>query len=164
MDAVSPNHGELGGFFGKVTDGTDHVDYRLIEKLCSQWLQDGIGADRKGGIIVRCGKDGCFVMRSGFQKWLPAYHQSAEKVIDPTGGGNTFLGGLAVGFVRGGTRSGIENLEEAAIWGSIAASFAIEQVGMPILSETRDGEVWNGMHVADRLSAFEQRLVLYIQP
>jgi sugar/nucleoside kinase (ribokinase family) len=163
VDVVSPNHGELGGFFGKNTDGTDHVDFRAIEWLSGQWLSSGIG-NGNGGIVVRCGKDGCLVMSRGLCKWMPAYHQSAEKVADPTGGGNSFLGGLAVGLLRGGSRGVLENLEEGAVWGSISASFAIEQIGMPILSQAADGETWNGVRVEDRLSDFKQRLASYVQP
>jgi sugar/nucleoside kinase (ribokinase family) len=163
VDVVSPNHGELGGFFGKNTDGRDFVDFRTIEELCGQWLDSGVG-DGNGGIVVRCGKDGCLVMRNGLRKWMPAYHQSAEKVADPTGGGNSFLGGLAVGLLRGGSSWVPENLEEAAVWGSISASLAIEQVGMPILSQSADGETWNGVGVEDRLSDFKQRLASYVQP
>ncbi|KAH7371435.1 Ribokinase-like protein [Pyrenochaeta sp. MPI-SDFR-AT-0127] len=164
VDVVSPNHGELGGFFGKNTNGKDHVDFRLIEQLCGQWLESGIGANGKGGVVVRCGKDGCLITRNELQKWLPAFHQSAEKVVDPTGGGNGFLGGLAIGLVRSGAKPGIDNLEEAAIWGSISASFAIEQVGMPVHSHTPDGETWNGVCVEDRVVEFKQRLATYIQP
>lgn len=157
VDVVSPNHGELGGFFGQVTDEKDHVNYRLIESLCDQWLQGGIGPDSNGGIVVRCGKDGCVVVRHGMRSWMPAYHQSADKVVDPTGGGNGFLGGLAVGLVRGGAAPGIENLEEAAAWGSISASLAIEQVGMPVLETNGQEETWNGVKVQNRLAEYKKR-------
>jgi sugar/nucleoside kinase (ribokinase family) len=153
VDVVSPNHGELGGFFGKETDGKDHVDFQAIENLCDQWIASGIGPGGNGGVVVRSGKDGCLVMRKGLRMWMPAYHQSAQKVVDPTGGGNGFLGGLAVGLIRGG-----------ASWGSISASFAIEQVGMPVLSLSADGETWNGVGVEERLSDYKQRLASYIQP
>jgi sugar/nucleoside kinase (ribokinase family) len=158
VHVVSPNNSELGGFFGQTTDSPDHVNHRLLESLCSQLLESGIGQDGKGGIVVRCGKDGCLVASHGQRKWLPAFHQSAEKVVDPTGGGNGFLGGLAIGLVRGGT------LEEAAARGSVSASFAIEQVGMPVLAHGTDGETWNGVRVEDRVSEFKQRLATYVQP
>lgn len=164
IDVVSPNHSELGGFFGEDTNGVKHVDYRLIERLCDQWLSSGVGPDGQGGIIIRAGKDGCFVAHKDSRKWIPAYHQSDEKVVDPTGGGNTFLGGLAMGLVRGGATPGVRNIEEAAAWGSVSASFAIEQVGMPVLSHGPQGEIWNGVRVEDRLSDFKQRLQTYIQP
>ncbi|KAF2265929.1 Ribokinase-like protein [Lojkania enalia] len=165
VDVVSPNHSELGAFFGEDTNGQNgHVDYRLIEKLCGQLLQNGIGANGQGCVVVRAAKDGCLVARQGFQKWMPAYHQSPEKVIDPTGGGNGFLGGLAIGLVRGGSPPSINNLVQGAIWGSISASFAIEQVGMPVLSHIPQGETWNNVRVEDRLWDFKQRLEKYVQP
>jgi sugar/nucleoside kinase (ribokinase family) len=95
---------------------------------------------------------------------MPAYHQSAEPVIDPTGGGNGFLGGLAIGLIRGGKSPGLENLEEGAIWGSISASLAIEQVGMPVLERAGDEETWNGVKVFDRVAEFKDRLSKYVQP
>jgi sugar/nucleoside kinase (ribokinase family) len=124
----------------------------------------GIGVDGEGGIVVRSGKDGCFVACQDLRKWLPAYHQSASKVIDPTGGGNGFLGGLAMGLVRGGPAPGVGNIEEAAAWGSVSASFAIEQVGMPTLAHTPEGETWNNVRVEDRLLDFKKRLEGYVQP
>ncbi|KAJ4351052.1 hypothetical protein N0V95_004156 [Ascochyta clinopodiicola] len=161
VDVVSPNHGELGGFFGQYTDGMEHVNHRLIESLCSQWLDSGIGPNGSGAVVLRSGKDGCLVARRGLRKWMPAYHEDSERVVDPTGGGNGFLGGLAVGLVRCG---GVAELEEAAAWGSVSASFAIEQVGMPVLAHNAQGETWNGVVVEERLSAFKQRLDRYVQP
>lgn len=164
VDVVSPNHGELGGFFGRDTNGKDSVKYRLIETLCDQWMQSGIGPNGDGGMVIRCGKNGCLVMSKKSRKWMPAYHQSAEPVIDPTGGGNGFLGGLAIGLIRGGKSPGLENLEEGAIWGSISASLAIEQVGMPVLERAGDEETWNGVKVFDRVAEFKDRLSKYVQP
>ncbi|KAK7927716.1 PfkB family carbohydrate kinase [Apiospora marii] len=89
----------------------------------------------------------------GIERWVPAYHTDKEKVVDPTGGGNTFLGGLAVALARG------KGLEEAAAWGSVAASFAIEQVGPPDLGKDEEGnETWNGVRVDDRFEEFKSRL------
>ncbi|PVI01832.1 Ribokinase-like protein [Periconia macrospinosa] len=160
IDVVSPNNSELGGFFSESTDQVDHVNYPRIEQLCQEWLKSGIGPEGRGGVVVRAGKDGCFVASQGFHKWLPACHQSRESVVDPTGGGNGFLGGLAMGLVK----RGIEGLEEAAIWGSVSASFAIEQIGMPVLARDEKGETWNGVHVEDRMLHFKERLDKYVQP
>ena len=86
------------------------------------------------------------------ERWIPAYHTDATKVIDPTGGGNGFLGGLSVALAKGKT------LEEAAIWGSVSASFTIEQTVMPTLGKDENGqETWNGVHVEDRLRELEER-------
>ncbi|CAK7271220.1 hypothetical protein SEPCBS119000_004489 [Sporothrix epigloea] len=107
---------------------------------------------------------------SGLELWIPAVSgEMAEtraesrsgaiaptkplQVVDPTGGGNAFLGGFSVAVARG------KSLDEAAAWGNIAASFAIEQVGMPVLGKDAEGqETWNGVRVDDRYAAYETLL------
>jgi hypothetical protein len=108
-------------------------------------------------------EEGCvarveFEIDPGIEKWVPAYYgkgyegDGGEKVVDPTGGGNTFLGGLAVALARG------KPIEEACAWGHVAASFAIEQLGFPILGVDEEGrETWNGVRVDDRLREFQER-------
>ncbi|KAK3390977.1 Ribokinase-like protein [Podospora didyma] len=95
----------------------------------------------------------------GIEMWVPPYYQKGvcdnadTVVVDPTGGGNTFLGGLGVALARG------KPIEEACAWGSVAASFAIEQVGVPVLGKDGEGnETWNGVRVDDRLKEFQLRL------
>ncbi|KAL3418318.1 hypothetical protein PVAG01_10034 [Phlyctema vagabunda] len=89
----------------------------------------------------------------GIDEWVPAYHTDASKVVDPTGGGNGFLGGLTVALARG------KGLEEAAVWGSVAASLAIEQVGMPVLGSNEDGkETWNGILIDARIDELFKRI------
>ncbi|GME23854.1 Carbohydrate/purine kinase [Neofusicoccum parvum] len=161
VDVVSPNHGELGGYFARSTTTPEgDVDKKAVEECTESWLASGVGAKGNGAVVVRCGKDGCYVASRERKVWVPAYHTSSDAVVDPTGGGNGFLGGLAVGLVRGGATPGVQNVEEAAIWGSIAASFAIEQVGMPILEKgvNGEGEKWNEVRVEDRLREYRDRL------
>lgn len=91
----------------------------------------------------------------GLDTWLPAYFTpaQADRVVDPTGGGNTFLGGMAVALARG------KGTEEAASWGNVAASFAIEQVGVPVLGVDCEGEeTWNGVRVGERLAEYYERI------
>ena len=78
---------------------------------------------------------------------FPAYHdKSQSSVIDPTGGGNTFLGGFSLAYAL------TNDLNIASICGNIAAGCAIEQIGMP----TYDGTKWNG-------SSFDARLGYYLR-
>lgn len=158
VDVISPNHAELAQLFSVEVDSTTaagDVNKKTIEE-CSARLLNGIkedGTASKLSVVVRSGKDGCYIASSsGVSKWLPAYHQTAEKVVDPTGGGNGFLGGFSVGLAR------TDNLIEAATWGNVGASFCIEQVGVPVLGTTPDGkETWNGIVAEERLKQFQQR-------
>jgi sugar/nucleoside kinase (ribokinase family) len=53
----------------------------------------------------------------------------SDKVVDTTGAGNAFLGGAAVGYLQH------HDFSLAAAYGSVAASFAVETVGLPEVSE-----------------------------
>jgi len=156
VDVVSPNHAEFAGLFD-VSGTTQSGDVeRAVMEDCCRKLTSSIDLSRRLDIVVRAGKDGCCVFsRTDHDKiqWLPAYHsQNQSAVVDPTGGGNGFLGGFAVGLVR--TKDAVE----AAIWASVSASLCIEQVGMPILGHSSTGdETWNGVVVGDRLHEFKQR-------
>lgn len=155
VDVCSPNHEELGAFFDfKHKDG---VDLQAVQTQSNKFLARGIGRNGDGAIVVRCGKEGCFVASLEERKLLPAYYRNAERVVDPTGGGNGFLGGFAVGLVRSAG-----DVVEAARWGGVAASFCIEQVGVPQLqtvvsTATCTDELWNGDSVQDRLEEYRKR-------
>jgi len=148
VSVLSPNHGELASFFGGTGQKGNEVDREQIMSFSETCLDYNPGV----AVVVRCGKEGCVVRCRTATKWLPAYHTNQERVVDPTGGGNTFLGGLAAALSRN------KDIQTAALWGTIAASFAIEQIGMPRLQKTADGELWNGDSVQYRLEAFVQGL------
>lgn len=156
IDVLSPNHEELGALFG--FEHSNGVDRDAVERHAAELAASGIGPKGEGVIVVRSGKQGCYIAHSSKDKsncWLPAYHTDQTKVIDPTGGGNGFLGGLSVGLVRTGF-----DVIEAARWGSVAASFCIEQVGMPQLTSpaaSEKAERWNGVSVGDRLKEVKSR-------
>lgn len=156
IDVLSPNHEELGALFDFHHSGA--LDKHALADHVEDLLRGGIGAKGQGAIVVRAGKEGCFTAMQEKRTWLPAYHINADKVIDPTGGGNGFLGGFAVGLVRTG------DLIEAALWGSIAASLCIEQVGLPTLTRAGSGsddEEWNDCKVIDRLRRFRDRVPMH---
>lgn len=122
-----------------------------------QDMQDRDNEDDPFGRFDDTEQDGGIEVDPGIERWLSAYHTDASKVVDPTGGGNTFLGGLGVALARG------KSIEEACAWGSVAASFAIEQVGVPELGTDGEGrEVWNGERVEERLRGYVERVGLMI--
>lgn len=167
---VSPNHHELAAIFGEVEqlNKSDTSDVALLNHHCERLLAEGI-RERHGAIVVRRGEKGCSVHTKYKQTFLPAYHQGQndlppdqqescqQKVVDPTGGGNAFLGGFCVGLLDD-CPEGTDKYEHAALLGSVAASFAIEQVGMPELVHRNDGiELWNNETVANRINAIRNR-------
>ncbi|KAI9794729.1 MAG: hypothetical protein M1833_007386 [Piccolia ochrophora] len=171
VDVVSPNHSELGGFFDATMTypQTEEVDRKSVEKYANRWLDGGVGVEGQGAVVVRSGKSGSFLTTRETSRWFPAYHgplmleADGAKVVDPTGGGNAFLGGFAIGLVRGSQGKPSDKLENAMIYGSVAASFAIEQIGMPELGHDESGERWNGVDVSDRVKEYRVALAEYVE-
>ncbi|KAI5206957.1 Ribokinase-like protein [Aureobasidium subglaciale] len=154
IDVISPNHAELSDLFSVVGNADSGLVDRKVIESCSAKLLSSLSSERarRLSVVVRSGKDGCYVASSDKQVWLPAYHASSpDKVVDPTGGGNGFLGGLAVGLVRTG------DVIEASKWGNVAASLMIEQVGVPVLQTEGGVERWNGVVVAERKQEYSLR-------
>ncbi|KAI4162264.1 MAG: hypothetical protein LQ342_004132 [Letrouitia transgressa] len=160
VDVMSPN---LEEFATLVNDSFDLHNASGLKKLrlrCDTLLNRNAGQNCKA-IVVRLGERGCLVAQPNREKHLPAYYEPGhlpEKVVDPTGGGNAFLGGLCVGLLENSLL-----VEIAAVYATIAASFAIEQVGIPGLKLAEDGidELWNGESVKSRLRSYQERIACH---
>jgi sugar/nucleoside kinase (ribokinase family) len=77
-------------------------------------------------ILIKKGEHGVFVYSDNFIFSLPAY--PVDKVIDPTGAGDTFAGGF-MGYLARAKRINPENIKKAVAYGTIAASFNVEAFG-----------------------------------
>ncbi|KAL4769517.1 Ribokinase-like protein [Aspergillus nidulans var. acristatus] len=129
-----------------------------IKSMALKFLNtnEGIGPDGKGIMIVRAGEEGCLVCARHIPPtWLPPFYRYGhDKVVDPTGAGNAFLGAFAIGYLQTG------DAVQAAYYGSIGASFALEQVGLPRLTRNEgasaSGELWNGEDVLERLREYRR--------
>ena len=153
VDVISPNHVEIAALYDvSVVNATGELAADAIQTCAQRLLASADGSNQRLHVVVRCGRDGCYISERtpGREWWIPAYHASSQqKVIDPTGGGNGFLGGFAVGLVR------TQNVVKATIWGSVSASLCIEVVGVPVMGKDQDGhETWNGVDVTERLEEF----------
>ncbi|KAJ5102698.1 hypothetical protein N7532_003227 [Penicillium argentinense] len=153
VDVFSPNHIELARIFGEAVGS---LFKGKIEQLALKIVARDVGQEGKGAVIIRAGEHGCLIAKKNMSPlWLPPYYDMADnqrnKVIDPTGAGNAFLGAYAVGYAK--TRSVIQ----AACYGSVGASFALEQVGMPVKSDEGGCELWNEVHVQSRLQEYMSR-------
>ncbi|GLA72321.1 hypothetical protein AtubIFM55763_002853 [Aspergillus tubingensis] len=182
VDVVSPNELELGMMFGQ-PGWSEDTDYgkSIVKKI----LESGIGPDGNGHLVIRAGKDGSYSYSRSQRVWLPAYHQPSASgvsaVVDPTGAGNSFLGALTQGMVSAGRKpanlidsvlAGSTAWQEAVqaaaqhsqvltalIFATVAASFVVEQIGVPRMSTSSDGkELWNETEFTERVRLYTQRL------
>ena len=172
VDVFSPNDRELSALFREENQDESTVAKQDLQWYCKTLLAQGFGL-RPSAVVVRMGEDGCFVASHTRNVKLPAYHTPLKdikqedraawknKVVDPTGGGNAFLGGYCIGLLMDEWRDlgpGLTPFEGAALLGSVTSSFAIEQSGMPKLSYHEGQELWNGERSLDRLASMRRRV------
>lgn len=76
-------------------------------------------------VALRLGSHGALIYQAatGDAQPIPAY--DASPVVDLTGAGNAFCGGFLAGWVL------TEDFGQAGLYGAVAASFLVEQVGLP---------------------------------
>ncbi|KAH8591361.1 Ribokinase-like protein [Bisporella sp. PMI_857] len=151
VDVFSPNHLELLALLG---DPTFPFNPRAIEACADSILHSSQEqASVLQAVVVRAGEHGCLTVSNTGKKWFPPL-LSPDKVVDATGGGNTFLGAFTLALQVCG------DVEEAAIQATVAASFAIEQIGMPMRAIVNGQEMWNGVRVNERLEIYRDSLKL----
>ncbi|WWC97231.1 hypothetical protein V866_004110 [Kwoniella sp. B9012] len=156
---ISPNLLELQSILGitPTSSSTMKDAEEAVQKfhlLLSQGKTDRLEVNVPA-IIVRCGELGSYTFSDHWKGWVPAYYGEADqdKVVDPTGGGNSFLGGLLAGLL---ISQG--DMKIASIYAATAASFTIEQRGLPILTVNEHGERWNDVDVWERLRELADRV------
>jgi sugar/nucleoside kinase (ribokinase family) len=152
VDVFSPNHIEFTALFRNTS--TTSFDANDLESYSQILLDSSIGKSGDGIVVVRAAEHGALSMsRTSRPTWLPSYYENnAPEVIDPTGAGNTFLGG----FVSGWQKTG--DVHESVCYGHVAASFALEQIGLPKVEEEEGSIVCNDIVVIERLEEYKRRL------
>ncbi|KAF8639802.1 hypothetical protein AX17_001061 [Amanita inopinata Kibby_2008] len=126
-----------------------------IETAADKFLSYGVGHEGSGWVVIRSGAMGAYVKsRELTGIWIEAFwtpdDSESGKVVDVTGAGNGFLGGLAAGLLL--TK---QNMIEATLYASVSASFIIEQEGLPVLSP--EG-TWNNDSPQRRLEVLRKRI------
>ena len=132
VHVLSPTYEDLFSLYGIETPDTIHGIGKAVEEAINHILVNvGVGADGNGTLVVRCGPHGMYIgTRWGGISWTPCYYpQDSLRVKDLTGACDAFLGGFVAGLkITDG------NPYDAALYGSVSASFVVEQYGLPCLT------------------------------
>ena len=96
-------------------------DYELSLIIKKTGLNKEALLKMAGTIITTLGELGSQVSTQYSEIAIPAF--KAKKVVDPTGAGDSYRGGLISGLVHG------KDIEQSALTGSVCASFAVENYG-----------------------------------
>lgn len=141
IDILSPNAAEAASFLNLTEPKTESE----CEDIALKFLPY-MSKTSKSAIVLRCGEMGSLLYSHKGKKWFAPYHIDQSKVVDPTGCGNTFVGGLstALALTDG-------NLIMACICGTLASGASIEQHGPPRLG---DADTWNGTTMQKRAEIY----------
>ncbi len=105
-------------------------DYEFDMVLKKTELSKATILEMAGTTIITLGEHGSQVYTPNGETVIPP--STAKEVVDPTGAGDAYRGGLLSGLVKG------QNIEEAARIGSVCASFAVECYGTQEYSFTTE--------------------------
>ena len=89
-------------------------------------------------IIIKQGAKGALLIHKNKKFFTPAV--SLDKVVDPTGAGDTFAGGF-IGYLEKTQEVSFENMKKAVIYGSVLASFCVQEFGTKGVENINKNEI-----------------------
>ncbi|MFC1596283.1 PfkB family carbohydrate kinase [Candidatus Margulisiibacteriota bacterium] len=105
-----------------------------------------------GKVIIKKGEHGSLLFENSDYFVAPAY--PLEQVIDPTGAGDSFAGGL-VGYLAKTGDLSHPNLRKAVVLGSVMASYNVEDFSLNRTKKLTDKEIFHRFSEFKRIAEFE---------
>ncbi len=103
-------------------------------------------------VIIKKGEHGSILSGPKGLFIAPAY--PLRKVVDPTGAGDSFVGGL-IGYLAAQKKGTVEsNLRRAILHGSVVASFCCEGFGLNVTTRTTKAKILERVKELESLSKF----------
>lgn len=103
-------------------------------------------------LIIKKGEHGALLFQEEKMFFCPAL--PLEEVFDPTGAGDTFVGGF-IGYLAKTDDISFENMKRAIVYGSAMASFCVEKFGTERLVELSYEELLSRVQEFKTLAGFE---------
>jgi sugar/nucleoside kinase (ribokinase family) len=89
-------------------------------------------------VIIKKGEHGSLLFYEDVVFPSPAF--SMENIVDPTGAGDSFAGGM-IGYLAHKNTTKISTIREAAVYGNIMGSFAVEKYGIDGIAKLKKSEI-----------------------
>lgn len=102
-------------------------------------------------LIIKKGEHGALLFQGANMFYCPAL--PLEEVFDPTGAGDTFVGGF-IGYLAKTDDISFENMRKAIVYGSAMASFCVEKFGTERLLEITDQDLEGRVNEFRELARF----------
>ena len=91
-------------------------------------------------VIIKKGEHGSLLFYDDIVFPSPAF--SLENIVDPTGAGDSFAGGM-IGYMASKDSTKMSTIREAAVYGNVMGSFAVEKYGIAGLVKLRKPQIQN---------------------
>jgi sugar/nucleoside kinase (ribokinase family) len=102
-------------------------------------------------VIIKQGSHGSILSGPGGYFLCPAY--PLPRVVDPTGAGDSFVGGM-MGYLATARGSVENNIRRAMIYGSVTASFCCEGFGLQRTTKVKRAEIEQRVKTLAKLTKF----------
>ena len=104
-------------------------------------------------VVIKKGEHGAVMFTEGSHFSAPSY--PLEEVKDPTGAGDTFAGGL-IGYLAGTDDLSETSLRKAVVFGTVMASFAVEDFSLDRLQRLTHEEILARYRALKEIAHFEE--------
>jgi sugar/nucleoside kinase (ribokinase family) len=102
-------------------------------------------------VVIKKGEHGCLFVSAQETYVLPAY--PTEQVVDPTGAGDSFAGGM-MGYLAEHRDHSPRTLKTALAYGSLVASFNVEDFSLDRMQQIERAEVEQRMREYQQMLTF----------
>jgi len=102
-------------------------------------------------VVIKKGEHGVLLFYKNQLSVLPAY--PLESVFDPTGAGDSFAGAM-MGYLANTGDLSLENFKKAIAWGTVMASFTVEDFGLEALRRISLDSLKERLEIFKKLSTF----------
>lgn len=102
-------------------------------------------------VIVKKGEHGVLVFSRDFIFCLPAY--PVEKIVDPTGAGDTFAGGV-MGYLAYSGKVNLSSVRKSVCFGTAMASFNVEGFGVERSSKISKSDIRGRLSLLKKITKF----------
>lgn len=103
-------------------------------------------------VVIKKGEHGVLLFYENHFFALPAY--PLETVLDPTGAGDTFAGAM-MGYLAAARDFSFESMKRAVAYGSIAATFAVEDFGLEGLRRIERADIDERLNLFQKFCFFK---------
>ena len=102
-------------------------------------------------IIIKKGEHGSLLFFDDVI--FPTAGFSLEKVVDPTGAGDSFAGAM-IGYLASKKTTKISEIKKAVVYGNVLGSFAVERYGLDGLLKIKKGDITRRLKSYEKMIQF----------